>query len=103
MEFYVGWLGFHVDWEDKPENVPVYLQISLQGIILHLSEHYGDCSPSARVHIEKFAGLKEFHQQLLDKNYKYMKPGIGPTPWNPKTLCMEVIDPFDNRLTFTGE
>src|SRR5215813_8372898 len=84
LEFYGGWLGFHIDWEDKPENAPVYLQISLQGIILHLTEHYGDCSPGARVHIENFAGLKEFHQQLLYKNYKYMRPGIGPTPWNQK-------------------
>ena len=103
MEFYNSWLGFHVDWEAKPDDTPAYLQISLQGIVLHLSENHGDGSPGAHVHIDVFSGLREFHQQLLNKNYKYMRPGIGPAPWDEKTLCMEVIDPFGNRLTFTGE
>ena len=103
IEFYVDWLGFTIDWEDKPKDAPVYMQVSLQGIVLHLSEHYGDCSPGGRIHIEDFVGLKAYHKQLLDKKYKFMNPGIGKTPWNPKTLCMEVIDPFGNRLTYTGE
>ena len=102
IEFYAGWLGFTVDWEDKPDNSPVYMQVSLQGIVIHLSEHYGDCTPGARIHIEDFSGLKEYHSQLLAKEYKYMRPGINTTPWNSETLCMEVIDPFGNRLTFTG-
>ena len=103
IEFYVNWLGFAVDWEDKPDDAPVYMEVSLLGINIHLSEHYGDCSPGARILIEDFVGLKEYHKQLLAKEYKFMKPGIGPAPWNPGTLCMEVIDPFGNRLTFTGE
>ena len=32
-----------------------------------------------------------------------MKPGIDKTPWDYDTYCMEVIDPFGNRLTFTGK
>lgn len=103
IEFYIDWLGFKVDWEHKPENTPVYMQVSLGDIVLHLSEHYGDCSPGARVHIENFPGLKEYHKQLIAKKYKFMRPGIGKTPWNPKTDCMEVIDPFGNRMTFTAE
>ena len=103
LEFYVDWLGFKIDWEDKPANAPVYMQVSLDDIIIHLSEHHGDCSPGARVHIENFVGLKEYHKKLLDKQYKFMRPGIGKTPWNSKTYCMEVIDPFGNRLTFTGD
>jgi len=103
IEFYCGWLGFRIEWEDKTQHTPVYLEISIEGIVLHLSEHYGDCTPGSHVLVEGFLNLKEFHQKLLDKNYKYMKPGIGPAPWNNKLLCMEVIDPFENRLTFTGE
>lgn len=103
LEFYVDWLGFKVDWEDNPSNAPVYLQISLGDIVLHLTEHHGDCSPGARVHIENFDGLKEYHKMLLDKQYKFNRPGIGKTPWDSKTYCVEVIDPFGNRLTFTGK
>lgn len=103
LEFYRDWLGFSVDWQDKSANTPTYLAISLQGIVLHLTEHYGDCTPGARIHIENFTGLRVYHKELLEKNYKFMHPGIGKTPWNSKVDCMEVIDPFGNRLTFTGE
>ncbi len=103
IEFYVDWLGFKIDWEDKPENAPIYMEISYNGIVIHLSEHHGDCSAGARLHIENFDGLKEYHKQLLDKKYKFMRPGIETTPYNKDTLCMEVIDPFGNRLTFTGK
>jgi len=94
IEFYRDWLGFKIDWEDKPSNSPIYMQVSLQGIVLHLSEHHGDCSPGARILIEDFEGLEDYHKALLEKKYQYMNPGIGKTPWNPETLCMEVIDPF---------
>ena len=43
-EFYVGYLGFSVDWEHHFEdNTPAYLQVSRAGLTLHLSEHHGDC------------------------------------------------------------
>lgn len=103
IEFYVDWLGFKIDWEAKPNDAPVYMQVYLGDIVLHLSEHYGDCSAGGRIYIEDFVGLKEYHKKLLDKKYKFMRPGLGKTAWNPKLLCMEVIDPFGNRLTFTGD
>jgi hypothetical protein len=38
-EFYVGFLGFTVDWEHHfEENTPAYLQVSRAGLTLHLSE-----------------------------------------------------------------
>lgn len=98
IEFYVNWLGFKIDWEDKPDNAPVYLQVSRDDIVLHLTEHHGDCSPGARVYIENFQGLKAYHKELLSKDYKYNRPGVEKTFW--KTKCMEVIDPFGNRLSF---
>jgi hypothetical protein len=101
LEFYVDWLGFQIDWEDIQDNAPIYMQISKDDIVLHLSEHYGDCSPGARVYIDNFTRLIEYHQHLTDKDYKYMRPGIGPAPWNNNIMYMEVLDPFGNRLTFT--
>lgn len=52
IEFYVDWLGFKIDWEHKFEdNSPIYMQVSRDGIILHLSEHHGDCAPGSKAYI----------------------------------------------------
>lgn len=103
IEFYVTWLGFKIDWENKPEKSPIYMQISLVNIVLHLTEHHGDCSPGARAYIDNFENLKDYHKQLLNKQYKFNRPGIRKTPWDSTTLCMDVIDPFGNRLSFNGK
>lgn len=98
VEFYIDWLGFKIDWEPAPEeNTPIYMQISIEGITLHLTEHHGDSTPGARVYIE-CTGLKEYHQKLIDKKYKYNRPGLEKSFYG--TRCMEVIDPFGNRLTY---
>lgn len=51
IEFYIDWLGFKIDWEDKPEHRPVYLQVSKDDISLHLTEHHDDCCPGSKVFI----------------------------------------------------
>ncbi|NEQ30788.1 MAG: VOC family protein [Leptolyngbya sp. SIO4C5] len=99
-EFYVGFLGFTVDWEHRfAAGLPLYLQISKDGCILHLSEHHGDCSPGAALRIETDE-LERFHAELLAKNYPYTRPRIEETPWGSRD--MSVSDPFGNRLTFTN-
>lgn len=103
IEFYVDWLGFKINWEDKTANAPVYMEISKGDIILHLSEHYGDSTPGSRVFIDNFPDIKEYHQNLIAKKYKYMNPGIEKASWDVNTICMEVIDPFGNRITFTSK
>lgn len=100
-DFYVGFLGFAVDWQHTFEGVaPVYMQVSLGSLLLHLSEHHGDCCPGGAVFL-RVTGLVEYHQKLLASNYLYFRPGIGPTPWG--TLCMDVTDPFGNRLSFNED
>lgn len=103
IEYYISWLGFKIDWEDKPDNAPIYMQVSLGDIKLHLSEHYGDSTPGSGVYISNFEGLKEFHKQLMAKNYKYNKPGIQKPLLKPKPVCMDVIDPFGNKLSFNED
>jgi catechol 2,3-dioxygenase-like lactoylglutathione lyase family enzyme len=96
--FYVDWLGFKVDWEHEFEpNSPKYIQVTRDGVTLHLSEHYGDCTPGARVFIEA-EDVGALHSELHSRPNPNMNPGIEITPWNSK--CLEVIDPFGNRLTF---
>ncbi len=98
IEFYIDWLGFKIDWEHTfEENTPVYMQVSGEGITLHLSEHHGDSTPGTRVYIE-CAWLKEYHKQLIEKKYKYNKPGLEESFYG--TWCMEVNDPFGNKLSF---
>lgn len=97
-DFYVGFLGFTVDWDHRfDETSPAYMQISRGSIVLHLSEHHGDCCPGARVFIV-MTGLKEYHREITAKGYKYMRPGIETTFYNAK--CTQVTDPFGNRLLF---
>ena len=50
-EFYIGWLGFNIDWEHQFEqNTPKYLQVSRGHLVLHLSEHH-------RGHLPWISGL----------------------------------------------
>jgi uncharacterized glyoxalase superfamily protein PhnB len=99
-EFYIDFLGFRVDWEHRfEESLPIYMQISKDGCIIHLSEHHGDCHPGAAMRIEPNE-LEAFQQELLAKGYKYARPGIEEMPWGSRD--MSVTDPFGNRLTFTS-
>ena len=98
IEFYVDWLGFKVEWEHVfEEGMPIYMQVSREGISLHLTEHHGDTTPGTRVYIE-CTGLKEYHKELNDKKYKNNRPGLEKVFYG--AWCMQVIDPFGNRLTF---
>jgi hypothetical protein len=97
-EFYVDFLGFKIDWEHRfDEKAPLYLQISREGCVLHLSEHYGDCCPGSTVFL-RVSGLEEYHREISAKGYGYLRPGVERTFHNSK--CMEVIDPFGNRIRF---
>ena len=97
-EFYVGFLGFQVDWEHRFEpGTPIYLQVSLGGCKLHLSEHHGDGAPGARVRIE-VDELEGYHQSLLAKKYKYYRPGLQDMEWGTREMSVE--DGFGNKLIF---
>lgn len=100
-EFYVGFLGFTVDWEHRFEDTaPVYMQISRGRLVLHLSEHHGDACPGSTVFV-RLTGLDEYHREITAKGYRYMRPGVEIAPWNAK--LMEVTDPFGNRLRFNED
>ena len=97
-EFYVDFLGFKVDWEHQFEGVaPVYMQVSRGNLTLHLSEDHGDCCAGSTVYVST-TGVVDFHREISSKNYGYLRPGVEKTPWG--STCMEVIDPFGNRLRF---
>jgi hypothetical protein len=99
VDHYVHWLGFTIDWEHRfEENLPVYMEVSLGDIVLHLSEHSGDGTPGSYVFIDDFKGLEAYHAQLLSKNYKYNRPAIEVPFYDENALSVTVIDPFRNQL-----
>jgi uncharacterized glyoxalase superfamily protein PhnB len=99
-EFYVDFLGFKVDWQHRfEEGLPLYMQLSKDSCVIHLSEHHGDCCPGAAMRIET-NDLDAFQRALLAKQYRYASPTIQSTPWGSRD--MSVTDPFGNRLTFTN-
>jgi catechol 2,3-dioxygenase-like lactoylglutathione lyase family enzyme len=98
-EFYLGFLGFRLDWEHRFEpDLPVYLQVSRGGCVLHLSEHHGDGTPGTVVFF-RVAGLEAFHAEITARGYRFLRPGVEPAPWGGRV--MEVTDPFGNRLRFS--
>jgi uncharacterized glyoxalase superfamily protein PhnB len=100
-EFYVDYLGFSLDWEHHFEdNTPAYNQVSRAGLVLHLSEHHGDCCPGSTVFVW-MTGIEEFHREITSKGYKYLRPGIETTFYKAK--CVQVIDPFGNRIRFNED
>lgn len=97
-QFYCTFLGFKLDWEHRfEEGMPLYMQLSHGDLLIHLSEHHGDCCPGASIRIEVDL-LAEFQMWLFSKKYHYMKPGVEEPPWGTYEMC--VIDPFGNKIIF---
>ncbi len=96
-EFYLGFLGFTLDWEHRfAPGMPLYCQVSHGAVRLHLSEHHGDACPGASARIS-CGDLDAYGTALNAKGYKYYRPGIEEQPWGRD---MTVQDPFGNRLIF---
>lgn len=97
-EFYVEFLGFTVEFEHRFEpGTPLYMAIALGDCRLHLSEHHGDASPGATVRIG-VDELEDYHRQLVDKGYKYARPGLIDTEYGTREIT--IADGFGNRLVF---
>jgi len=99
-EFYVDFLGFEIDWEHRFEpGTPLYLQVSRDECVLHLSEHHGDSTPGSAIRIDT-SDIDALHAELVSKRYTYARPGINEMPWGTREVS--VADPFGNKLTFTS-
>lgn len=97
-EHYLDFLGFIQDWEHRfGDDYPLYTQVSKDGCILHLSEHFRDACPGASVRIQ-VEGLKDYHALLIGKNYRHARPGFETTSWG--THEVTVADPFGNKMIF---
>jgi hypothetical protein len=97
-EFYLGFLGFTVEWEaELAPGSPVYLQVSRGACVVNLSEHFGDASPGGALRV-RVDDLDAFQAELLAKQYKHSRPGILEQTWGAREMI--IPDPFNNRLVF---
>jgi len=97
-KFYLGYLGMNLDWEHRfEEGYPIYMQVSRDNLVFHLSEHSGDCTPGSKVFVN-ISELEKLYQELKSKEYKYNHPEIKKAPWGDRFF--EVTDPFSNRVLF---
>jgi catechol 2,3-dioxygenase-like lactoylglutathione lyase family enzyme len=97
-EFYLDFLGFKVDWEARfAPDAPLYMQVSRQELVLHLSEHFGDATPGSTAYVH-MTGVEELHRELNAKNYRHMRPGLQRQDWGMTEVW--VTDPFGNHIRF---
>ncbi|HEY0008765.1 MAG TPA: glyoxalase superfamily protein [Tepidisphaeraceae bacterium] len=92
---YVDWLGFAIDWEFRfGAGFPVYMQISRDGLLLHLTEHKGDCDFGGLVHVD-VDDIDALWREWNAKRPEFDKrPELAP--WN--AMVMRIGDPFGNKL-----
>ena len=43
-------------------------------------------------------GVEDLHRELIGKKYRHNRPGLQKQDWG--MLEMQVVDPFNNRITF---
>ena len=97
LAFYQTYLGMAVDWIYRANDyAPAYVQVSRSALRLHLSEHFGDACPGARLFIPLQA-VEELHEELTHKTYKFANPSLDRQEWGTE---LQLSDPFGNRLTF---
>jgi hypothetical protein len=100
-EFYLGFPGMNLDREHRFDvDTPVYLQVSRERLVLHLSEHSGDCTPGSKVFVNTNE-LDRLHTEITSKGYKYNRPEIRRAPWGDR--FSEVVDPFSNKVLFNDQ
>jgi uncharacterized glyoxalase superfamily protein PhnB len=97
IEFYIDTLDFTIDWEHRFSTTePVYMQISKNGLVLHLSENKR-FENKAIIFVDT-KNIKEFHKEITEKNPTVKIQDILNTNW--QTLQLEIQDPFGNLLRF---
>ena len=100
VAFYIDWLGFRIDWEERPTHGPLYMQVSRGNIVLHLTGYEPGSGSSGSMAMAEVNGLFALHRNLLARNPPCPPPCLERTTWNEKVMQTQVTDPFGNRLVF---
>jgi len=96
--FYVDGLGFTVDWEHRFEpGLPVFAQLTRDGLSLFLTEHTGDCQPGGAAYLV-MDDVDALFREISGRGITPTEPP-GDTEWQARE--MTVVDPDGNRLRFS--
>ena len=96
--FYVDGLGFSVDWEHRFEpGLPVFAQLTRDGLSLFLTEHTGDCQVGGAAYFI-VDDVDSMYAEISKRGVRAAEPPID-TEWNARE--MTVVDPDGNRLRFS--
>jgi hypothetical protein len=98
--FYIEALGFTVDWEHRFEpELPLYMQVSRDDLVLHLSEHYGDGSPGGVVWIV-VDDVRAWYDEIRKVPFELLHQRPGFEKDGPGGPGFSLGDPFHNQLRF---
>lgn len=100
VAFYAGWLGFHIDREQRPDEGPFLLRLTLKEYTLQLIESPSAGQPGSWVILSDFKHLVAYRKLTSMKNVPFPKPVLRQVPGEANTLSMTVMDPFQNRIEF---
>jgi len=96
--FYVDGLGFSVDWEHRFEpGLPVFAQLTRDGLSLFVTEHTGDCQVGGAAYFV-FDDVDGFYDEIRGRGIKPAEPP-GDAEWHARE--MTVVDPDGNKLRFS--
>ena len=94
-QFYVDGLGFQVDWEHRFEpGLPVFAQVSREGLAFFLTEHTGDCPVGGLIHLY-IADVDAWYGEFRRKGVPVHEP---PDEYLQGLRSMTVVDPDGNKL-----
>lgn len=96
--FYLDYLGCALDWQDGEGDRPIYLQVSRDGLVLHLSSYVDDGTPGTAVLVET-DDVDALFADLRRRPYPFLNPAVEPGPGD-EGREMQLIDPASNRLRF---
>jgi catechol 2,3-dioxygenase-like lactoylglutathione lyase family enzyme len=93
--FYIDGLGFQINWEHRFEpNFPVFMEVSREGLTIHLTEHAGDCQVGGLVHFYVL-DVDAWYAELIANGVAIAE---APNENLPGLRLMTVRDPDGNQL-----
>jgi catechol 2,3-dioxygenase-like lactoylglutathione lyase family enzyme len=95
--FYCDGLGFTVDWEHRfaPE-LPVFAQLTLEGLSIFVSGHSGDCQVGGAAYFF-VDDVNALHGDFMSRG---VRTDAAPADTDYGVRELAVVDPDGNRLRF---
>ena len=99
--FYVGFLGYEIEWEhrfrDSPES-PLYMQLRQGASVLHLNGHADQDAPTAEVRVP-VRHLGAFCQTLRERSGNQVMDAVDPRN-EGRSTDLNLYDPSGNLIVF---